>query len=435
MADVKPLKLVDHGDGAGRLEEFGAADKVPAENLPATEWAAETVSQAEAEAGTATARRAWTALRVRQAISAWWSSVSTAFGRSLVGAADAAAGRAALGLGTASTTAASAYASAAQGAKADSAAQPGDLAVVATSGAYADLSGLPALGSAAATSASAYATSAQGDKADSAVQPSALTAALSGKVDKASGQSLMTDAERTKLSGIAAGAQANVATNLSQGTRTATAIPLASSTGTGTTLPVASTTLAGLQSAADKTKLDGIATGATANATDAQLRARSGHTGTQAQNTVTNLEADLAAKQATLVSGTSIKTINGESVLGPGDLAIESGAGKLSATNPVIEGSITEDVFALTGTAPELEPDNGTIQAWTLTGNSTPTDGLSTGQSMTLMINDGTDYTITWPSVVWVGGTAPVLAATGQTVVELWKVGSVLYGALVGSVA
>lgn len=73
MADVKPLKLVDHGDGAGRLEEFGAADKVPAENLPATEWAAETVAQAEAEAGTAQTRRAWTSQRVWQAIAAWWN--------------------------------------------------------------------------------------------------------------------------------------------------------------------------------------------------------------------------------------------------------------------------------------------------------------------------------------------------------------------------
>lgn len=110
-------------------------------------------------------------------------------------------------------------------------------------------------------------------------------------------------------------------------------------------------------------------------------------------------------------------------------------AAKLDRVNPVIEGSITEGVFAITGTTPALEPDNGTIQTWTLTGNSSPTDALASGQSMTLMINDGADYTITWPSVVWVGGTAPVLSATGQTVIELWKVGTVLYGALVGSVA
>jgi hypothetical protein len=44
------------------------------------EWTATTVSQAEAEAGTETTRRAWTAQRVRQAIAAWWVSVSAAPG-------------------------------------------------------------------------------------------------------------------------------------------------------------------------------------------------------------------------------------------------------------------------------------------------------------------------------------------------------------------
>jgi hypothetical protein len=48
-----------------------------------------------------------------------------------------------LSLGTAATTAATAYATAAQGALADSATQPGDLATVATTGAYSDLTGTP----------------------------------------------------------------------------------------------------------------------------------------------------------------------------------------------------------------------------------------------------------------------------------------------------
>lgn len=44
------------------------------------EWSAATVEQAEAEAGTATTRRAWTAERVRQAIAAWWTGTRTAPG-------------------------------------------------------------------------------------------------------------------------------------------------------------------------------------------------------------------------------------------------------------------------------------------------------------------------------------------------------------------
>jgi len=49
------------------------------------------------------------------------------------------------GLGTAATTDASDYATAAQGQLADTAVQPGDLATVATTGAYGDLSGTPDL--------------------------------------------------------------------------------------------------------------------------------------------------------------------------------------------------------------------------------------------------------------------------------------------------
>ena len=108
---------------------------------------------------------------------------------------------------------------------------------------------------------------------------SGLQSALDSKVSAEAGKSLMTDAERTKLGGIATGAQVNVATDIGQGTRTDTGIPLTSSTGTGTTLPVATTSLAGLMAPADKSKLNGVAPGATANATDAALRNRSTHTG------------------------------------------------------------------------------------------------------------------------------------------------------------
>lgn len=41
---------------------------------------------------------------------------------------------------------------------------------------------------------------------------------------------------------------------------------------------------------------------------------------------VTGLEAALDAKQATLVSGTNIKTVNGASVLGSGDLVVSGGS-------------------------------------------------------------------------------------------------------------
>lgn len=68
---------------------------------------------------------------------------------------------------------------------ADSATQPGDLATVATSGAYADLSGLPTLGTAAATAATDYATAAQGALADSALQDAPSDGTTYGRKDGA----------------------------------------------------------------------------------------------------------------------------------------------------------------------------------------------------------------------------------------------------------
>jgi hypothetical protein len=47
---------------------------------------------------------------------------------------------------------------------------------------------------------------------------------------------------------------------------------------------------------------------------------------THPQSDITNLVTDLAGKQATLVSGTNIKTINGSSVLGSGDLVVSGSA-------------------------------------------------------------------------------------------------------------
>lgn len=97
----------------------------------------------------------------------------------------------------------------------------------------------------------------------------------------------------------------------------------------------------------------------------------------------------------------------------------------------------TETVYALSGTAPAINAANGTVQSWTLTANSTPTSALLSGQSVTLMIDDGSGspaFEITWPSVTWKTNTglSPRLNTTGVTAVVLWRVGSTLYGARVG---
>ena len=109
---------------------------------------------------------------------------------------------------------------------------------------------------------------------------------------------------------------------------------------------------------------------------------------------------------------------------------------------PTLTGTITEDIFAITdGAAFEVDPANGSIQTITLGASRTPkATNFQAGQGVTLMVDDGTAYTITWTDstwgtsgVKWVGGSAPTLATTGYTVIEFWKVGTQVYGALVGA--
>jgi len=115
-------------------------------------------------------------------------------------------------------------------------------------------------------------------------------------------------------------------------------------------------------------------------------------------------------------------------------------------TDPAITGTILEDVFTIAdGAAFEVDPGNGSIQLITLGTSRTPkATNFVAGESITLMVNDGTStsYTITWTDatwgsggVIWKGGSAPTLAATGYSVIQFWKVGSQVYGASVGNVA
>lgn len=113
-------------------------------------------------------------------------------------------------------------------------------------------------------------------------------------------------------------------------------------------------------------------------------------------------------------------------------------------TDPAIIGTIIEDVFTITdGAAFEVDPANGSIQLVTLGASRTPkATNFVAGESVTLMVDDGTAFTLTWTDatwgtggVKWVGGTAPTLATSGYTVLQFWKIGTQIYGARVGEVA
>ena len=130
-------------------------------------------------------------------------------------------------------------------------------------------------------------------------------------------------------------------------------------------------------------------------------------------------------------------------------LITTNGSGVLSFTNnptlttPVVTtldmaGAIQELVYTanVTGTY-TLSAGNGTIQNITLTGSvgsGSVTDSLNDGEAVTLVVDDGSGYTIDWTGAVdkWVGGSAPTLDTTNKNVIVLWKVGSDLYGMLSG---
>lgn len=154
-------------------------------------------------------------------------------------------------------------------------------------------------------------------------------------------------------------------------------------------------------------------------------------------NTVSGIAASsfvLSNGSGNIDGAAAQKAIPSGAVVGTTDTQTLSGK---TITNLVFDGDYTEEVFTISdGGSVDLDPSNGTIQLWTLGASRSPTaNSFSAGQSMTLMIDDGTAYTITWPSVTWRnnGGVAPTLATTGYTVIVLWKVSTTLYGVLVGN--
>lgn len=86
------------------------------------------------------------------------------------------------------------------------------------------------------------------------------------------------------------------------------------------------------------------------------------------------------------------------------------------------------------GSSLNLYPTNGTVQTKTIIANTAFVDSLSSGQSLILMLTNGNQYTVTWPTVTWVrtsGNIAPTLTASDTLI--FWKVGTTLYASYVGS--
>lgn len=112
-------------------------------------------------------------------------------------------------------------------------------------------------------------------------------------------------------------------------------------------------------------------------------------------------------------------------------------AGNYFGGNVTFAKSVIETVYTITdGASVDIDPANGGMQFWTLGANRTATaTNFANGQSITLHVADGTAYAVTWPTMTWVGGSAPTLPTSGYAIIVLWKAGGTLYGKYVGNVA
>jgi hypothetical protein len=164
------------------------------------------------------------------------------------------------------------------------------------------------------------------------------------------------------------------------------------------------------------------------------------------------LDSDLTAIAGLSTTGIIERTGTGTAAIitkPPGDIVGTTGAQTLAdktltsptintpiLNNPTINNGFREEVRL---TIPStLNPDNGSIQKFALTGDIdwTNDDEIESGESILIMVNDSvSDYTITWPTIVWVNATAPPIPIVGFACVELWKVNTKLYGAYIGEVA
>lgn len=150
--------------------------------------------------------------------------------------------------------------------------------------------------------------------------------------------------------------------------------------------------------------------------------------GHASDTTIARVSAGLVSIEGVnIVTVSATQTLTGKTLTAP------------TISNPVMVGSIVEDVFLISdGAGFVIDPTNGSMQTVTLGANRTPTAAnWTSGQGVLLKVDDGTARTITWTTigVVWEGGSAPTLATSGFTHIALWLDGAVYRGKYIGSFA
>jgi hypothetical protein len=181
----------------------------------------------------------------------------------------------------------------------------------------------------------------------------------------------------TKLLKFRPASQITGTTNLDQ-LVSPTGISIFSSTGTDVVLPLATGTNAGLFAPEEKTKLAGIASGATANDTDANLKNRANHTGTQAIATVTGLQTALDGKEPIITAGTTSQYYRGDKTFQTLDKTAV-GLGNVDNTTDLLKPISTANQTALNLKANLASPAlTGTPTAPTATAGTNTTQVATT---------------------------------------------------------
>ena len=340
------------------------------------------------------------------------------------------------------------------------------------------------LGTAATTAATDYATAAQGTTADSAVQPndnatlgnvSVTSLAVTGTVD---GRDIAADG--TKLDGVEASADVTDTVNVTaagalmdsevtnltqvkafdttdyatsaQGTTADAALPKSGGAMTGAI--TTNSTFDGRDVSVDGAKLDNIEAGATADQTGAQIKTAyeaEANAFTDAQFTklagveasadvtdVTNVTAAGALMDSEVTNLAQVKAFDTTDYAtaaqgATADAALPKAGGtmtgalagtSISASGELIAASYNETYAAVTSTtnATTVNCEAGNTFSHTLTENTTFTfsnpPASGTGYTMSIeIIQDGSasGFTVTWPtSVDWPAATAPTITATAS---------------------
>ena len=144
-------------------------------------------------------------------------------------------------------------------------------------------------------------------------------------------------------------------------------------------------------------------------------------------------------------AGALTLTYNATSLILPGVTTITTVAGdsliaeSLGSGNWKVPGYWRQDgsrltVAPITISASDVAWVNGSTYTKTLGANTTFTfSGSSSGDTITVALtNTASNYTVTWPTVVWPGGVAPVQTVGAKTdIYSFKKVGSTIYGSVI----